>query len=332
VSEHQVYYPVATMCRVLEISTSGYYAWRQRPLSRRAREDARLRARIETIHTESRGTYGSPRVHAELAEAGVRISRRRVARLMKQARLEGVSRRRRSRTTRRGTDAQVVPDLVKRNFRAEAANQLWVSDITYVSTWAGFLYLAIVLDAYSRRVVGWSMANHLRTELVLEALNMAIWQRRPGAVIHHSDQGTQYTSIQFGKRCKQLGVRPSTGSVGDAYDNAMAESFFATLETELLWRNTFRSHAEARMAIFEFIEGFYNPRRRHSALGGISPIQYERRHGSDPATEVETAVAMQIASRSAQPLGSRCAAPTSSHFTTVTSTQTPSAQVSTKVR
>jgi len=228
VSEHQVYYPVATMCRVLEISTSGYYAWRQRPLSRRAREDARLRARIETIHTESRGTYGSPRVHAELAEAGVRISRRRVARLMKQARLEGVSRRRRSRTTRRGTDAQVVPDLVKRNFRAEAANQLWVSDITYVSTWAGFLYLAIVLDAYSRRVVGWSMANHLRTELVLEALNMAIWQRRPGAVIHHSDQGTQYTSIQFGKRCKQLGVRPSTGSVGDAYDNAMAESFFAT--------------------------------------------------------------------------------------------------------
>ena len=285
------------------------------------RQDARLRARIETIHAESRGTYGTPRVHAELAEDGVRISRRRVARLMKQARLEGVSRRRRCRTTSRGNSAQVVPDLVKRNFRVEAANQLWVSDITYVSTWSGFLYLAIVLDAYSRRVVGWSMANHLRTELVLEALNMAIWQRRPGQVIHHSDQGTQYTSIQFGKRCKQLGVRPSTGSVGDAYDNAMAESFFATLETELLWRSTFRSHAEARMAIFEFIEGFYNPRRRHSALGRISPIQYERRHGEDPATDVETDVAMQIAARSAQPLGSRCAAPTSSHFTTTTSTQ-----------
>lgn len=194
------------------------------------------------------------------------------------------------------------------------------------------MYLAIVLDAYSRRAVGWSMANHLRTELVLEALNMAIWQRRPDRVIHHSDQGTQYTSIQFGKRCKQLGVRPSTGSAGDAYDNAMAESLFATLETELLWRNTFRTHSEARMAIFEFIEGFYNPRWRHSALGGISPIQYERRHGSDPATEVETAVAMQIAPRSAQPLGSRQAAPTSSHFTTATTTQTPSVQVSTKVR
>ena len=236
-SEYQAHYPVATMCRVLEISTSGYYAWRQRPTSSRVRQDARLRARIETIHAESRGTYGTPRVHAELAEDGVRISRRRVARLMKQARLEGVSRRRRCRTTSRGNSAQVVPDLVKRNFRVEAANQLWVSDITYVSTWSGFLYLAIVLDAYSRRVVGWSMANHLRTELVLEALNMAIWQRRPGQVIHHSDQGTQYTSIQFGKRCKQLGVRPSTGSVGDAYDNAMAESFFATLETELLWRS-----------------------------------------------------------------------------------------------
>jgi len=332
VSEYQANYPIATMCRVLEISTSGYYAWRQRPPSARAREDARLRARIERIHGESRGTYGTPRVHAELAETGERISRRRVAKLMKQARREGVSRRRGKRTTRRGDNAQVVPDLVKRDFRAEAANQLWVSDITYVSTWAGFLYLAIVLDAYSRRVVGWSMANHLRTELVLEALNMAIWQRRPEQVIHHSDQGTQYTSIQFGNRCRQLGVRPSTGSVGDAYDNAMAESFFATLETELLWRNTFRTHAEARMAIFEFIEGFYNPRRRHSALGGISPIQYERRHGSEPVNDMETAVAIQIAARSAQPLGSRCVAPTSFHFTTTTSTQAPSVQVSTKVR
>jgi len=324
VSEHQAHYPIATMCRVLEVSTSGYYAWRQRPPSPRAREDARLRTRIERIHADSRGTYGSPRVHAELAEDGVRISRRRVARLMKQARLEGVSRRRRKRTTRRGDNAQVVPDLVKRDFSVEAANQLWVSDITYVSTWSGFLYLAVVLDAYSRRVVGWSMANHLRTELVLEALNMAIRQRCPEHVIHHSDQGTQYTSIEFGKRCRQLDVRPSTGSAGDCYDNAMAESFFATLETELLWRQSFESQTAARMAIFEFIEGFYNPRRRHSALGGISPIQYERRHGSEPATEVETDVAMQIAARSAQPLGSRSAAPTSSHFTTATSTQTPS--------
>ncbi len=331
-SGYQAQYPITTMCRVLEVSTSGYYAWCKRPLSRRAREDDRLRAQIESIHDESRGTYGTPRVHAELADNGVRISRRRVARLMKQAGLEGVSRRRRHRTTRRGVDAQVVPDLVKRNFTVQAPNQLWVADITYISTWSGFLYLAIVLDAYSRRVVGWSMANHLRTDLVLEALNMAIWQRRPQAVIHHSDQGTQYTSIQFGKRCKQLGVRPSTGSAGDCFDNAMAESFFATLETELLWRQSFKSQIEARMAIFEFIEGFYNPRRRHSSIGGVSPIQYERRHGSDPTNEVETAASVPIAPRSAPPLGSRSAAPTSCHFTTATSTQTPSVQVSTEVR
>jgi len=332
VSAHQAHYPVATMCRVLEISTSGYYAWRQRPPSRRAREDARLQEQIETIHQESRATYGTPRVYAELAENGVRISRRRVARLMKQAGLEGVSRRRRYRTTRRGNNAQVVPDLVNRDFTADAPNRLWVADITYISTWSGFLYLAIVLDAYSRRVVGWSMANHLRTELVLEALNMAIWQRRPQHVIHHSDQGTQYTSIQFGKRCGQLGVRPSTGSVGDAYDNAMAESFFATLETELLWRETFRSQAEARMAVFGFIEGFYNPRRRHSSIGDMSPATYERRFAVNPDTEVETAGSMQIAARSAQPLGNRSAVPTSSHLTAATSTQTPSVQVSTKVR
>jgi len=330
VSAHQVHYPVATMCRVLEVSTSGYYAWRKRPVSARARQDARLRARIERIHVQSRGTYGVPRVHAELADEGVQVGRKRVARLMRMAGIEGVSRRRRRTTTQRGAQSQPVPDLVSRKFQADAPDQLWVADITYISTWSGFLYLAVVLDVFSRRVVGWSMANHLRTELVLDALNMAICQRRPEAVIHHSDQGTQYTSIGFGKRCKQLGVRPSTGSAGDCYDNAMAESFFATLETELLWRNTFKSQAEARMAVFEFIEGFYNPNRRHSSLNNQSPIAYERRHSDRYATEVETAVPMQIAARSAQPLGSRCAAPTSSHLTTTTSTQTPSAQVSTE--
>ncbi len=190
-SAHQAQYPVATMCRVLEVSTSGYYAWRKRPPSPRARRDAQLRARIETIHAESRGTYGVPRVHAELTEEGERVGRKRVARLMRQAGLEGVSRRRRRRTTRRQADAQPIPDLVNRNFTVEAPDRLWVADITYVSTWSGFLYLAIVLDAFSRRVVGWAMATHLRTELVLEALNMAIWQRRPDKVIHHSDQGTQ---------------------------------------------------------------------------------------------------------------------------------------------
>ncbi len=329
-SAHQAQFPIATMCRVLEVSTSGYYAWRKRPISNRAQQDARLRTRIETIHADSLCTYGVPRVHAELADEGVGVGRKRVARLMRQAGIEGVSRRRRHTTTVRDVDAQPLPDLVNRDFHPEAPDRLWVADITYISTWSGFLYLAVVLDAFSRRVVGWCMANHLRTELVLEALNMAIWQRHPEGVIHHSDQGTQYTSIQFGKRCKQLGVRPSTGSVGDCYDNAMAESFFATLETELLWRHTFKSQSEARLAVFEFIEGFYNPRRRHSRLHNLSPITYERRHSEKLPADVETAVTMQIATRSAQPLGSRSAAPTSSHLTTTTSTQTPSVQVSTE--
>jgi putative transposase len=196
---------------------------------------------------------------------------------MRAAGLEGISRRRRGRTTRRDRDARPAPDLVERNFSAGGPDELWVADITYVPTWAGFLYLAVVLDAFSRRVVGWSMANHLRTELVLEALNMAVWQRRPEAVIHHSDQGCQYTSIAFGLRCREAGVRPSMGSVGDAYDNALCESFFATLECELIDRRRFRSQAEARMAVFTFIEGWYNPRRRHSALDYLSPVDYERR-------------------------------------------------------
>jgi putative transposase len=167
---------------------------------------------------------------------------------------------------------------VQREFRAEGPNRLWVADITYVPTWEGFLFLSVVLDAFSRRVVGWAMASYLRTELVLDALDMALFRRKPRDVIHHSDQGTQYTSYAFGKRCEQAGVRPSMGSVGDCYDNAMCESFFATLECELIDRSSFRSRAEARRAIFEFIEGWYNRSRRHSALGYCSPLEYERRY------------------------------------------------------
>jgi putative transposase len=192
--------------------------------------------------------------------------------------LAGVSRRRFVTTTVRGPDAQPAEDLVARNFRADAPNQLWVADITYVATAAGFLFLAVVLDAWSRRIVGWSMANHLRTEIVVDALEMAVQERQPRHVIHHSDHGCQYTSWAFGKRCREAGVRPSLGSVGDAYDNAMCESFFATLECELLDRRKFATQAEARMAVFDFIEGFYNPRRRHSALDYDSPLDYERNH------------------------------------------------------
>ena len=272
---NEAVYAVTTMCRMLEVSPSGYYAWRDREPSDRAKADAVLSARIRAIHERSRGTYGVPRIHAELVAEGRQVGHKRVARVMREAGLAGVSRRKGTRTTRRDRDARPAPDLVDRDFTADAPDQLWVADITYIPTWAGFLYLAVVVDVFSRRVVGWAMANHLRTELVLQALNMAIWRRRPEGVIHHSDQGSQYTSIAFGKRCKALGVRPSMGSVGDCYDNAMCESFFATLECELIDRSVFRTHAQARMAIFEFIEAWYNPHRRHSGVGQISPAQYE---------------------------------------------------------
>lgn len=268
-------YAVTKLCRALGVSPSGFYAWRGREPSARAQADAQLLRKIHVIHELSRATYGVPRVHAVLAADGIHVGKKRVARLMKRAGLEGVSRRRKHRSTRDRT-ARPAADLVDRNFVATAPNQLWVADITYVPTSAGFLFLAVVLDVYSRRVVGWAMERHLRTELVLDALNMAVGQRKPSTVIHHSDQGCQYTSVAFGLRCREVGVTPSMGSAGDAYDNAMCESFFATLECELLDRRRFESHAEAEMAIFDFIEGFYNTRRIHSALDYRSPVEYER--------------------------------------------------------
>jgi len=277
---NQALHRTATLCRVLGVSPSGYYAWRQRRPSQRAQTDAVLLERIRAIHARSRGTYGVPRVHAELAAESTQVGRKRVARLMRTAGLMGLSRRKGCWTTLRDREARPAPDLVARDFTAAGPDRLWVADITYIPTWAGFLYLAVVLDAWSRRVVGWAMANHLRTELVLEALDMAIWQRRPAEVIHHSDQGCQYTAIAFGLRCREAGVRPSMGSVGDAYDNALAESFFATLECELLDRRRFRTQVEARMAVFEYLEGWYNPHRRHSALRYLSPVAYEQRRGT----------------------------------------------------
>jgi putative transposase len=278
VRENQAEHSVALMCQLLGVSTSGYYAWSTRPVSERARRDAELMDKIRAIHERSRGTYGVPRIHAELKAEGIDVGRKRIARLMREAGLEGVSRRRRRGTTKRDPKARPAPDLVNREFVADGPDKLWVADITYIPTWAGFLYLAVVIDAWSRRVVGWCMETHLRTELVLEALNMAVEQRQPEDVIHHSDQGCQYTSIAFGSRCKEAGVRPSMGSVGDAYDNAMCESFFASLECELLDRRPLRTQAEARMAVFDYIEGWYNPWRRHSGLDYESPLAYERRH------------------------------------------------------
>lgn len=271
--------PVRAMCRVLDVSASGYYDWLSRAPSQRSIDDAVLLERIRTVHVQSDGTYGAPRIHAELAEQGRRVGRKRVARLMRQGAIAGVSRRRGLVvTTQRDQRQRPAPDLVQREFTADGPNRLWVADITYVPTWAGFIYLAVVLDVWSRRVVGWCIGETLHADLVLAALNMALQQRRASGVIHHSDQGSQYTSLEFGRRCKEMKVRPSMGSVGDAYDNAMAESFFATLECELLDRRSFKTKAEARTALFTYIEGWYNPRRRHSALGYRSPVQFERLH------------------------------------------------------
>ncbi len=289
---NQANFPVRKMCQVLNVSASGFYAWQKRPPSRRALAGAVLTERIRAIHAASDGNYGSPNIHAELRDEGTRVGCKRVARLMRAAGIRGVSRRRGFIvTTQRDPKRPAAPDLVKRQFSAAGPNQLWVADMTYVPTWGGFIFLAIVLDVWSRRIVAWAMGEQMSADLVLAALNMAITQRRPSNVIHHSDHGSQYTSVAFGQRCIQMGVRPSMGSVGDAYDNAMAESFFASLECELIDRHSFPTKAAARLALFTYIEGWDNPRRRHSALGHISPINFERSYTQDLSPVIKHVIA-----------------------------------------
>ncbi len=283
---------VRRMCRVLGVAPSGYWAWRKRPPAARISANQHLTERIRTIHQASRGTYGAPRIHAELQAAGMCCGRKRVARLMRRAGLVGCHRRRPFHTTARDPQAEAAPDLVQRQFVATAPNQLWIADITYVPTQReGFLYLAVILDVFSdvfsRRVVGWAMATHLRAELVVGALERAVWNRQPDeGVIHHSDHGCQYTSLLFGEHCQAVGIRCSmgaVGAVGDCYDNAMAESFFATVECELLAQQPFPTHLAARTALFEYLEVFYNRQRRHSALGYLSPDAFERRWATQTA-------------------------------------------------
>jgi putative transposase len=262
---------------VLKVSISGYYAWRNRPISEHGQSDVAIGDALEVFFERSRSTYGRPRLAGDLRDAGIKAGGKRLARLMRERHIHGASRRKGFKTTVRDMDTRPAPDLVDRKFSADAPDKLWVADITYVPTSTNSLFLAVVLDVFSRRVVGWAMATHLRTELVLDALEMAVHQRKPRSVIHHSDQGCQYTSIAFGRRCQETGVRPSMGSVGDCYDNAMCESFNATLECELLDRNRFKNPREAQLAIFDFIEGWYNPHRRHTAIGNVSPVEYEQR-------------------------------------------------------
>jgi putative transposase len=268
-------FPVCVLCKALGVSRSGYYAWRSGSPSKRSREDAALTAKIGEIHQRSRQTYGSPRVHAELRALGTRCGRKRVERLMRQAGLRGCMRGRRRGTTRRGKRAP-AEDLVKRNFAATEVDRIWLADITYVATQEGFLYLAFILDAHSRRIVGWAMENHLRTELVVDALRMAVWRRKPApGLVHHSDQGVQYTALSFSQRLKEVGITPSMGRTGTALDNAMAESFVSTLKAELVSRRNFPTRQAAKTAIFDYLETFYNTRRLHSALGYVSPADFE---------------------------------------------------------
>lgn len=267
------------MCEVLEVSRSSVYERATREPSHRSVCDSGLSLLIREIHHASRCTYGAPRIHAVLGRKGIRCGRKRVARLMVAENLQGVHRRKKTRTTIRDEAGVPALDLVDRHFKAHARDRLWVTDITYVWTWEGWLYVAAVLDVFSRKVVGWSMADHLRTELVLDALDMALFVRRPGdGLVLHSDRGCQFTSFSFGRRCEEAGIVPSMGSVGDAYDNSMIESFFATLETELLDRVRFKTRRGARVEIFDFIEGFYNRHRLHSSLGYMSPEEFEREH------------------------------------------------------
>ena len=284
---HQAEFTISALCRQLRVSRSGYYAWRDRLPSQRSDVDQALMTQIKAIHTASRGVYGTPRIPATLREQGVRTSRRRVARLMLQLGLRGVCRRRRKGKPKRPGTMVVAPDQVRRSFRAERPNQLWVADATYIPTAEGTVYLAAIQDVFSRRVVGWSMSARQDAELMVRALQMAIRTRRPTQVIHHSDHGSQYASLQFRQACAAANVKVSMGSVGDCYDNAMAESLFATLETEIIdrqLRHRFRTRAEASREVFSYLDGFYNPRRIHSALDDRSLVAYEQRfaqeHGS----------------------------------------------------
>jgi putative transposase len=270
------------MCRVLGVSRSGFYAWQRREPSTRARDDAALTARIQAIHAASHQTYGAPRVHAALHAEGVRTSRKRVARLMRQAELVGIHRRRDRRPARRARRERPAPDLVERSFTATGPDELWVGDITQIPTAAGPLHLAVVIDVFSRRVVGWAMRSRSTAALTVAAVEQAAQYRAASGVIHHSDQGAQYTSQAFRRHCRHGRIRVSMGSVGDCYDNALCESFFATLKCELVRRHRWRTRQEARRAIFAYIDGFYNTRRLHSAIGYRSPITYERMHLSDP--------------------------------------------------
>ncbi len=271
-------YPVTMMCQGLKVSRSGYYSWRVRPESERAKTDRQLTGVIRRLHTESKGVYGSPKITEDLRDEGYRHGRHKVARLMRLAGLRGCPKRRFRVTTQRDPSHPVAENLLDQDFTAEAPNQRWASDITYISTHQGWLYLAVVMDLYSRRIVGWSMSRWINRHLVIDALNMAIGQRCPGGdLIHHSDRGSQYTSDDFRDELLKHGIECSMSARGNCYDNAVVESFFGLMKREWVNRVRYRTRAEARADVFEYIECFYNRKRRHGYLGNISPVVFENK-------------------------------------------------------
>ena len=276
IDQEKATYPIALMCKILGVSRSGYYAWLRRPPTERGAEDAKLSKMIIEIHHESRGTYGSPRIHAELVRQRIQVGRVRVCRLMRKHGISGRVRRRFKVTTDSDHRLPIAPHLLDRDFDPASPNMVWAGDITYIRTQKGWLYLAVVLDLYSRRVVGWSMANHMRASLVINAMQAAVGSRGRGkSLMFHSDRGSQYASHDFRCRLRGLGITQSMSRVGNCWDNAVVESFFGTLKQELVLNSTFYSHEDARRAIHEYIEVFYNRRRAHSTLGYMSPAEFE---------------------------------------------------------
>jgi len=277
IEDRRTDYPVRTLCEVLEVSPAGYYAWRSRPESRRTAANRELLDDIQRVHRDNKGRYGSPRIHEELKAQGRGISRGRIERLMRHHGIRAIMAPPRwVRTTDSRHDLPIAPNLLDRNFTATAPNRIWLADITYVETDQGWLYLAVVMDLFSRKIVGWAMADHLRADLPLAALRMAISAQRPGAgLIHHSDRGVQYASAEYRKLLQSAGFKASMSRKADCYDNAPMESFFHTLKTELVYHTHYATRAEATRDIFAYIEGFYNRTRRHSAIGYISPVEME---------------------------------------------------------
>jgi putative transposase len=284
IDQERSHHAVSRLCSVLNVTRQGFWAWRNRPASRRRVEDERLKLRILEAWNESDQIYGAPRLHAELRLGDkLAIGRKRVARLMRELEIQGVSRRRgRVRTTTPDKKAAPAPDLVNRDFSASQPNQTWVADITYVPTYEGWLFLAAVMDLHSRKIVGWSMREDLEAPLVVDAISMAIARRKPKpGLVHHSDRGSQYTSIAMGRTLRDSKIMASMGSKGDPWDNASAESCISTIKNELVNRSTFKTRDQARLALFRYIEAFYNPLRRHSSLGMLSPDKYEQRYWED---------------------------------------------------